>query len=184
MAYRRSQPPPPAQQDGDGGWSVRVLGLMQFALERGMAETMAEVAPRHPQLRPAHLRVFRVGSLDAVRVTELATCSGMTKQSMHELIAHLQRHGYLRREPDPADARAMRIRLTTPGWELEQQMRAASARVHLSWLEQLGAERFDALWAALRQLTGRDDPVPDPAALRRIVDQAAPAPADAPPRPT
>jgi DNA-binding MarR family transcriptional regulator len=103
---------------------------------------------------------------------------------MHELIAHLQRHGYLRREPDPADARAMRIRLTTPGWELEQQMRAASARVHLSWLEQLGAERFDALWAALRQLTGRDDPVPDPAALRRIVDQAAPAPADAPPRPT
>jgi len=151
---------------------VRVLGLMQFALELGMAETMAEVKPRHPQLRPAHLRVFRVGSPDAVRVTELATRSGMTKQSMHELIAHLERHGYLRREPDPADARAMRVRLTDTGWDLEHQMRAASARVHLSWLEQLGAQRFDELWAALRLLTGREDPVPDPAELHQIVDRA------------
>jgi DNA-binding MarR family transcriptional regulator len=150
---------------------------MQFALEAGLAETLADVAPRHPRLRPAHLRVFRVGSLDAVRVTELAARSGMTKQSMHELVGHLERHGYLRREPDPADTRAMRVRLTEPGWELENQVRAASARVHLRWLEELGEQRFGALWAALSQVIGRDDPVPDPAGLKRIVDMAGPAPA-------
>ncbi|MGH4027099.1 MAG: MarR family winged helix-turn-helix transcriptional regulator, partial [Pseudonocardiaceae bacterium] len=127
-------------------WSVRVLGLAQSALEAGISEVTAEVAPRHPQLRPAHLQVFRRGPLDAVRVTVLAVRAGMTKQSMYELIGHLERHGYVHREPDPADARALRVRLTPQGRELEDQMRAASARVHLQWRDRLGPERFAALW--------------------------------------
>ena len=148
-------------------WSVRVLGLVQFALEAGMSEVTAAVAPRHPQLRRAHLQVFRRGPLDTVRVTELATRAGMTKQSMYELVAHLERHGYLHREPDPADARALRVRLTPQGHELEGQIRAASARVHLQWRDRLGPERFAALWSALQDVTGREDPLPDPAELAR-----------------
>ncbi|MDT7657143.1 MAG: hypothetical protein QOF38_1858 [Pseudonocardiales bacterium] len=163
---------PTRDDSGGAGWSVRAVGLMQFAVEAGLAETMAEVAPRHPELRPAHLRVFRAGSLEAVRVTELAARSGMTKQSMHELVGHLERHGYLHREPDPADARAMLVRLTEAGRDVEDQLRAASARVHLSWLRRLGAERFEALWAALRDVTGRTDPLPDPAELTALLAAA------------
>ncbi|MGH4026993.1 MAG: MarR family winged helix-turn-helix transcriptional regulator [Pseudonocardiaceae bacterium] len=148
-------------------WSVLVLGLAQVALEAGRSEVTAELAPRHPQLRPAHLQVFRRGPLDAVRVTELAARAGMTKQSMYELVGHLERHGYLHREPDPADARALRVRLTAQGRELEEQLRAASARVHLQWRDRLGPERFAALWSALQDVTGRDDPLPDPAELFR-----------------
>jgi len=49
---------------------------------------------------------------------------------------------------------------------LERQMRAASARVHLRWRDQLGEARFAMLWSALQEVTGRDDPLPDPAELR------------------
>jgi DNA-binding MarR family transcriptional regulator len=157
-------------------WSVRAVGLMQFAVERGMSATLDEVAPRHPELRPAHLRLFRYGPPDGARITELAARSGMTKQSMHELVGHLERHGYLHREPDPADSRALRVRLTDRGDELQRQLRAASARVHLRWLDGLGPERFAVLWAALGELGGRDDPPPDPAALaREIADAELPA---------
>lgn len=148
-------------------WSVRILGLVQFTLELGLSEAMAEVESRHPQLRRAHLQLFRHGSLDLVRIIELAKRSGMTKQSMHELIGHLQRHGYLSREPDPADSRALRVRLTARGRELEEQLRAATARIHLQWRDQLGVERFAQLWSALQQVTGRDDPLPDTVELAR-----------------
>jgi DNA-binding MarR family transcriptional regulator len=146
-------------------WSVRAVGLLQFAVELGLRETVDVVAPRHPRLRPAHLRMFRYGSPDGVRVTELSARAGMAKQSMHELVTHLERYGYLRREPDPVDSRALRVRLTEAGWELQRQLRAASARVHLRWLEQLGPQRFALLWDALGELTARADPLPDPAAL-------------------
>lgn len=150
-----------------GGWSVRAVGLTQFAVQSGMAELFTEVAPRHPELRPAHLQLLRWGPMDGVRVTELAARAGMAKQSMHELVRHLERHGYLHREPDPADPRAQRVRLTDRGQDLQEQLRAASARVHLRWLGQLGADRFEAFWAALNDVTGRADPLPDPAELRR-----------------
>jgi DNA-binding MarR family transcriptional regulator len=154
-------------------WSVRILGLVQFALELGLSQAMTEVAPRHPHLRPAHLQVFRRGSLDSVRVTQLAARSGMTKQSMHELVGHLERQGYVRREPDSVDSRALQVRLTARGHELEGQLRAATARVHLQWLDRLGEHRFAALWSALQDVTERDDPLPDPAELARQAGGAA-----------
>jgi DNA-binding MarR family transcriptional regulator len=159
-----------AERD-DGPWSVRVLGLAQFAVELGMAEVIDTVAARHPGLRPAHLRLFRWGPVDRVRVTELAARSEMTRQSMHELLGHLERCGYLCREPDPADRRAQRVRLSATGRTLQAQVRAASARIHLRWFERLGADRFTTFWAALGEVAERDDPLPDPAELARLVEQ-------------
>jgi hypothetical protein len=66
----------------------------------------------------------------------------------------------------------MLVRLTEAGRDVEDQLRAASARVHLSWLRRLGAERFEALWAALRDVTGRTDPLPDPAELTALLAAA------------
>lgn len=150
---------------------MRVLGLAQFAVERAMTEVIDTAAARHPELRPAHLGLFRWGPVDRVRVTELAARSDMTRQSMHELLGHLERCGYLRREPDPADRRAQRVRLSATGRALQAQVRAASARVHLRWLDRLGADRFAAFWAALREVAERDDPLPDPAELSTLVDR-------------
>jgi DNA-binding MarR family transcriptional regulator len=106
-------------------------------------------------------------SIDSRRVTELAAWAGMTKQSMHELIGHLERTGYVRREPDPSDSRARPVRLTERGVELERDVVAASSRLHLRWLQQLGEPRFASLWSALEELTGRADPLPEADDLRR-----------------
>jgi hypothetical protein len=84
-----------------------------------------------------------------------------------ELITHLERHGYLTREPDPRDVRARVIRLTDRGRELENGVIAASARLHLAWREELGAEAFDVVWSALRQLTGSSVGQPTLTELRR-----------------
>jgi DNA-binding MarR family transcriptional regulator len=106
-------------------------------------------------------------SIHSRRVTELAAWAGMTKQSMHELIGHLERTGYVRREPDPSDSRARLVRLTERGIELERDVVAASSRPHLRWLQQLGEPRFASLWSALEELTGRVDPLPEADDLRR-----------------
>src|SRR5262245_14265123 len=145
----------------------RIAGLLNLALEQALGAIEGQTAASHPDLRPAHLRIFRFGSIDGQRVTTPAAEAGMTKQSMHELITHLERHGYLTRGPDPRDVRARVIRLTDRGRELENGMIAASARLHLAWREELGAEAFDVVWSALRRLTGAEVRQPTLTELRR-----------------
>jgi DNA-binding MarR family transcriptional regulator len=48
-------------------------------------------------------------------VGTLARRAQMTKQSMAELVAHLERHGFVERIPDPADRRAKLVRVTGKG---------------------------------------------------------------------
>ena len=57
----------------------------------------------------------------------LADRARMTKQSMTELVAHLERHGYVERVPDPADGRAKLVRATGRGREVYAVARCRSA---------------------------------------------------------
>ena len=50
-----------------------------------------------------------------IRLTELAARAGMTKQAMAELVAEIERRGYIRRTTDPADRRAKIIEFTDEG---------------------------------------------------------------------
>ena len=151
----------------DGSGTGRRLGLLRVAFDQAGSAVLAAVAPAHPALRPAHLSIFRFDGIDGATTAQLAAHAGMTKQSMHELVGHLERHGYLRREPDPADARGRRLRLTPAGRALEHAVHAAIADVLADWLRRLGQDRFDTLWSILREVTGDTRPLPDLAALRR-----------------
>lgn len=136
----------------------RIDGLLNLALDEAIGYLNGEVASGHPELRPAHLQLFRAGGIEGRRVTELAAQARMTKQAMHELVVRLESLGYLRREVDPADIRARRITLTERGRALEAEVTAASARLHVRWRETLGDELFTALWTALGTLTGQEVP--------------------------
>jgi DNA-binding MarR family transcriptional regulator len=152
---------------------VRVAGLLRVAADRAFAAVRDEVVARYPDLRPAHVQVFSGGPIEGLRVTELAERAAMTKQSMHELVMHLERCGYVRRDPDPADARARLVRLTDRGREVQETAHAASARVHLAWRDRVGAARFDALWAALQEVAGLPATPPEaPALMRRRASRA------------
>lgn len=139
----------------------RRLGLLRVALDQALAAVLAQVGPAHPALRMAHLQIFRFAGIDGATSAELAAHAGMTKQSMHELVVHLEREGYLTREPSPADTRAKLLRLTPSGRELEHDVHQAIGNVLQDWRDRLGAERFDALWEILRDITGEHHPPPD-----------------------
>lgn len=146
-----TEPDPPGDQ----------VDLLRQAFEQALAQVHGEIAPQHPELRSAHLQVFRFGGVEGRRITDLATRGGMTKQSMHELIGHLERHGYLHREPDPVDVRARLVRLTEHGRRLQEQVQHAVDRLHRNWCARLGGERCAALWSALREITTPAQPPVD-----------------------
>jgi DNA-binding MarR family transcriptional regulator len=132
--------------------STQLVPRLAGVLDEAIAYLNGAVAANHPDLRPAHLQLFRATELDGCRITELAVRTGTTKQSVHELVVRLERLDYLRREVDPDDVRARRILLTDRGRALESEMAAASARLHQEWRAILGENLFAALWTALDKL--------------------------------
>lgn len=57
----------------------------------------------------------RLKSSSSVRVTDIAAGTGFTKQAVGQIVGDLEKLGYVRREPDPEDARARRLICTEAG---------------------------------------------------------------------
>jgi DNA-binding MarR family transcriptional regulator len=112
----------------------------------------AAVAAGYDDLNPAHAAVFRNPSVEGMRPGELADEMQITKQSVNELLGHLERRGYLVREPDPVDSRSRRIRLTDRGHELETVVERAAAGAEAKAAELIGADRVDELRSTLAEL--------------------------------
>ena len=110
------------------------------------------LAAGYDDLNPAHIGAFRYPTLDRQRPTELADQLQITKQSVNDLLAHLEQHGYLTREPDPSDGRARIIRLTAKGRRLEKTVNAEAHAAELKIAELLGPREFSHLRHALENL--------------------------------
>jgi len=113
------------------------------------------VAAGYDDLNAAHLGLWRYPGLDGLRPSQLADQRGITKQSVNDLLGHLERHGYLVRVPDSADGRARVIRLTAKGRRLEQTIYAEAGAAQLRIAEILGPRRFAQLHDSLELLTER-----------------------------
>ena len=111
------------------------------------------VAAGYDDLNAAHLGLWRYPGLEGLRPSQLADRRGITKQSVNDLLAHLEQHGYLMRVPDPADGRARVIRLTSKGWRLQQAIYAEAGAAQLRIAEILGPRRFAQLRSSLELLT-------------------------------
>src|SRR6516162_3227640 len=73
------------------------------------------VAAGYDDLSAAHVGLWRYPGLDGRRPSQLADQVGITKQSVNDLLGHLEAHGYLGRIPDAADGRARVIQLSLKG---------------------------------------------------------------------
>lgn len=93
-----------------------------------------------------------------MRLTELAAAAQVTKQTAGFLVDQLERAGYVRREPDPRDARARLIRLADRGLRARERAREIEAIVESEWEQHLGVERMEALRAAVLDLRELTDP--------------------------
>jgi len=77
--------------------------------------------------------VFEDIDPDGTRVTELAARADMTRQSMSELVAVLERRGWVRRDQDPVDLRAQIVRLTPEGRRLVLAALQAMTEIENEW---------------------------------------------------
>jgi DNA-binding MarR family transcriptional regulator len=92
---------------------------------------------------------------EGIRITDLAALAGMTKQALGEFIDGLERSGFVVSRRHEADGRVRLVSRTDSGDEVAEQAQAAIASVERQWRAELGADRYDTMLAALRDL-GRD----------------------------
>jgi DNA-binding MarR family transcriptional regulator len=110
------------------------------------------VAAGYGDLNAAHVGLWHYPGLEGLRPSQLAGRVGITKQSVNDLLAHLERHGYLSRVPDPTDGRARVIRLTSRGRHLEQTIYEEAEAAQLRIADTLGPRQFAQLNKSLTLL--------------------------------
>jgi DNA-binding MarR family transcriptional regulator len=110
------------------------------------------VADGYDDLNAAHVALFRYPGLDGQRPSDLAGQLQITRQSINDLLGHLESCGYITRRADAADGRARVVRLTAKGRRLEEAVtrQAQAAELHIS--EFLGPPRFAQFREALEEL--------------------------------
>ncbi|UMG93755.1 MarR family transcriptional regulator [Nocardioides sp. TF02-7] len=114
---------------------------------------IARLAERgHRAVRPAHSAVFEHLDDTGTPVARLAERAQMTKQAMAELVAHLERHGYVERRPDPRDRRAKLVVATARGEEVFAIARNLVPEIEAEIERLLGPGRAEALRADLDRL--------------------------------
>jgi DNA-binding MarR family transcriptional regulator len=106
----------------------------------------------HPEIRTPHGNVFPFLDTNGTRVSVLAERAQITKQSMAELVAHLERLGYVERVPDPEDRRAKLVRSTDKGEELYAIAREVVAELEADWTKALGKAKMRQLRSLLEEL--------------------------------
>ncbi len=106
----------------------------------------------HPEVRYAHGAVFQYLDDAGTRVSVLAARARIAKQSMAELVAHLERHGYVERIPDPGDGRAKLVRATARGREVFAIARELVAEMDARLDAALGPARVRELRALLEDV--------------------------------
>jgi DNA-binding MarR family transcriptional regulator len=106
----------------------------------------------HPAIRPGHGCVFRFIHEGGSRLTELAESSGLSKQSVGEVVDDLEELGYVERAQDPQDGRAKVIRLTEQGADAHRTALGIFADIEREWAKRYGAERVATMRELLEEI--------------------------------
>src|ERR1700759_4356589 len=132
---------------------VPLPALMDLAVDAMYADfrELLEETP-YTDIRPTHGCVFRFVHGDGMRLTELASKAGLTKQSVGEIVDDLTRLGYIERFPDPTDKRAKLLRLTEKGLDAQRIGFSKFAKLEEDWSEAFGADRIAALRSLLEEI--------------------------------
>lgn len=146
MSSRASKPSDPSELRNLAALFREPVRVGNALLHRRFAER------GHPEIRPPHGNVMQFLDDDGTRVSVLAERAQMTKQSMAELVLHLERLGYVERIPDPADRRAKLVCATERGTELYAIARDVVAEIETDWSRRLGRAKMRRLRELLQEL--------------------------------
>ena len=136
------------------------VGLLLFIPYRAMEARVFEslAAAGFDDFTPAQARVMQRIGPEGTRLTELAEAAQVTKQTASFLVDQLERSGYVRRTPDPTDARARLVRVAERGLAARPHAEAVVAQVEQEWRAHLGDGRWGQLRDALTRLREITDP--------------------------
>lgn len=131
-----------------GMLAARLLFQIQDELFRKAAEQgFADIGPRHGGVM-AYL------DEDGTRVSELVRLTGRSKQTTGAILDELERLGYVRRAPDPADRRAKLIVPTDRGLEFMRISDALVADIEARHAAALGEDVYSTFKAVLAGIAG------------------------------
>jgi DNA-binding MarR family transcriptional regulator len=129
------------------------LPLLLIGAFRSLVDALHhELAERgHPDARPLHGFALQAIGRNGVTTSELGRRLGVTKQGAAKTAAGLERLGYIAREPDPADARAVLLKPTAHGIEMLTLSAEIFDRLRDGWATALGGKRLLELEDDLRR---------------------------------
>ncbi len=136
------------------------LGLLCFyphrALEARLFVALADAG--FDDITTAQGRIAARIAPGGTRLTALAEQALVTKQTAGHLVDQLERAGYVRRVPDPTDARARLVQIAPRGEQVVALARRVEAEVEAEWTAHLGEEATAQLRSALERLRDITDP--------------------------
>lgn len=91
-------------------------------------------------------------------MSALARRTGVTRQAVSQQIAQLEQEGYVARQPDPRDSRAVLVTRTPQGERLLRDALEVVADIEVGYRRHLGAASADELKRLLAELLRLSDP--------------------------
>lgn len=130
--------------------------LGEAFLRQGAHIAMTVAKAGFPQPRSYSLVFAHIDRERGSRLTELAARTGVTPQSMSDVVNAMIRDGYIERVPDPDDGRAKRIVLTARGEAGMAEGDRVIAALEERYADVLGADDLETLRALLRRIVAAE----------------------------
>ena len=127
------------------------VAYVHKAFEKSLAETTEQFGVAVGEYKV--LTILRGSEPDYERSpTDLAKWTNLSTGAMTNRLDNLEDQGLVERLPDPSDRRALRVKLTTKGYDLWQQMAEIQAEKELRVASVLDERERDQLNDLLRRL--------------------------------
>ena len=144
----------------DAEWEPTVPALVQLVAASGAPRLRAAFAAAGLDgIRPAQSVALVPLVAGGLHASDLADQLRVSRQAVAQAVAALERHRYVTRVPDPADARARIIELTPRGRQALRVMRSNAIDLEQRWHQILGQRRFGELRKTLQMLLSAEPSV-------------------------
>ncbi len=137
----------------DAGWEPTVPALVQMVAATAAPRLRtAFAAAGLDGIRPAQSVVLVPLASGGLHASDLADRLRVSRQAIAQVIRTLEQQRYVTRVPDPVDARAQLIELTSRGRQVLQVIRSSAVDLEKRWQQTLGKQRLAELRTTLQTL--------------------------------